>query len=261
MDKNAKRKRAEKAKAEEAALNRTLCWVTGGAVLEFLLLLLTRYWSYYTGAEVSLRLALTTVVKILAVAALVCAAGGAFWWSSARKSGKGGNLPGSLCLFMVGVSLGCFATWFGSDPGLRLMTYVVPVVVVLALIYYLYQHEFFLIASQSSLALLGIWLCGRLSEGGKAWMAYAYVAVAAVLLLAAAFLCRKAQGEQGTVELAGRQMKMFGKDANYGLLYAGAVIALVSLIVAAIGISPAVLYAVVVAWLLIMAVYYTVKLM
>lgn len=261
MDKNAKQKKADKVRAEEEALNRILCWVAGGAVLEFLLLLLSRYWIYYTGAQVNLRIALGSVVKILAVAGLACAAGGAYWWNSVRKGEKSAKLPGTLCVFMLGVSLSCFATWFGSDTGLRMMSYLVPAVVVLALIYYLYQREFFLISCQSCLALLGIWLCGRGLGGGKGIICYGYVAVAALLLLFTAFLCRKAQGEQGVVELGGKSWKCFSKDANYGLLYAGAVIALVMLILAAIGLPPLVLYAVSVAWLLIMAVYYTVKLM
>lgn len=261
MDKNAKRKKAEKVRAEEEALNRILCWVAGGAVLEFLLLLLTRYWTYYTGAQVNLRLALNSVVKILAVAGLVCAAGALYWWSSVRKNGKGANLPGTLCLFMVGVSTVCFAAWFGSDAGLQLMSYAVPAVVILALIYYLYQHEFFLLAAQSVLALLGIWVCSRGLGGGRSVFCYGYVVVAALLILAAAGFCRKAQGGWGKVEWGGKERSFFSKDANYGLLYAGAVISLVILIVSAIGISSVVLYAVVVAWLLIMAVYYTVKLM
>lgn len=261
MDKNAKQKKAARVRAEEEALNRILCWVAGGAVLEFLLLLLTRYWIYYTGAQVNLRLALNTAVKILAVAGLACAGGAGYWWNNARKNGKGANLPGTLCLFMVGVSVTCFAAWFGSDAGLRLMGYVVPAAVVLALIYYLYQHEFFLLALQSVLALLGIWMCSKGLGGVRSLFCYGYVVVAALLLLAAAGLCRKAQGGQGKVELAGKERNLFSKDANYGLLYAGAVIALVTLIVAAIGISSVVLYAVEVAWLLVMAVYYTVKLM
>lgn len=261
MDKNAKRKKAEKVRAEEEALNRILCWVAGGAVLEFLLLLLTRYWTHYTGAQVNLRLALDSVVRILAVAGLCCAAGAGYWWSSARKNGKGVNLPGTLCLFMVGVSVSCFAAWFGSDTGLRLVSFAVPAVVILALVYYLYQHEFFLIASQSVLALFGIWMCGRGLGGGRSIFCYAYVVAAALLILAAAGLCRKTQGDRGSVEWGGKERKLFSKDANYGILYAGAVISLVTLIVAAIGISSVVLYAVMVAWLLIMAVYYTVKLM
>lgn len=261
MDKNAKQKKAEKARAEEEALNRILCWVAGGAVLEFLLLLLSRYWSHYTVEQIDFRVALSTAVKILAVAALACAAGAGYWWNSARKSGKSANLPGALSLFMAGVSMSCFAAWALSDVGLRLMTFAIPAVVILALIYYLYQHEFFLIACQSVLALLGIWLCGKGLGSGYSVACYAFVVAAALLLLLSALLCRKAQGDNGTVEVAGKTWNLFSRDTNYALLYAGAVVALVTLIVAAIGISSMALYAVSVAWLLIMAVYYTVKLM
>lgn len=261
MDNNAKKKRAEKAKAEEAALNRILCWVTGGAVLEFLLLLLNRWWSHYTVEQIDFRVALGTAVKILAVAALACAAGAAYWWNNARKNGRGSNLPGTLCLFMAGVSVSCFAAWFVSGTGLQLMSYAVPAVVVLALIYYLYQHEFFLLACQSVVALLGIWICGKGQGGSYQMLSYAYVVIGAALVMASAWLCRKAQGDQGKVELGGRTWNLFSKDASYGILYAGAVVALVTLILAAIGISQMILYGVAVAWLLIMAVYYTVKLM
>lgn len=261
MDNNAKKKRAERMKAEEAALNRVLCWIAGGSVLEFLLLLLNRYWVYYTVGQIDLRIALGTAVKILAVAGLACAAGAGYWWNNAAKSEKSTNLPGALCLFMTGVSLSCFAAWFVSDIGLELMIFAVPAVVILALIYYLYQREFFVIACQSVPVLLGIWLCGKGLRGTYSVICYAYVIVAAVALIFSAFLCRKAQGEQGVIQLLGKSWKFFPKDANYAFVYAGAVIALLTLIMAAIGISSMVLYAVSVAWLLIMAVYYTVKLM
>ena len=78
MDKNAKQKKAAKARAEEEALNRILCWITGGVVLEFLLLLLSRYWTHYTVDQIDLRLALGTAVKILAVAGLCCTVGAGY---------------------------------------------------------------------------------------------------------------------------------------------------------------------------------------
>lgn len=261
MDKNAKQKKAERAKAEEAALNRILCWIAGGVVLEFLVLLLSRYVVYYKVGEHTIQMAMTIAAKILAVAGLCCAAGAGYWWNNARKSGKGTNLPGTLCLFMLGLSVSCFATWFFFDLGVQLMRYAVPCVVVLALIYYLYQREFFLIACQSVLALLGIWICGKGLGSSRSVICYAYVAAAAVLIVLSALLCRKAQGNGGRIELGEKSWKCLSRDANYALLYAGAVVALVLLIVAAIGISSLALYGVVVAWLLIMAVYYTVKLM
>lgn len=261
MDKNAKEIKAAKAREEEATINRILCCVVGGSVLEFLLMLLNRYWSHYTAAQIDLRVALGTAVKILAVAALACAVGALFWWNNARKNGKGTNLPGVLCLFMAGVSVSCFAAWIFSGLGLTLMCYVVAAVVILAIIYYLYQKEFFLIACQSALTLLGVWICEKGTGGAYAPLSYGYVVAAALLLLLAAGLCRKAQEGEGKLEWKGKKHRVFSKDANYGILYAGAVVALLVMVVAAIGVAPMILYAVAVAWLLIMAVYYTVKLM
>ena len=261
MDKNLKQTRAAKAKAEEAALNRILCWVTGGAVLEFLMLLLNRYWTNHRVSEIMLRVWLDTAVKVVAFVALALAAGAFAWWRSCHNRGKGVNLPATLCLTLVGISAGSFATWFFSDTGIRVMYMLVPVCVVLALVYYLYQREFFLLACQSVLALLGVWLCAQGINSSKAFLCYLYVVVAALAILASAFLCYKLQAGKGVLEWEERKWKIFSKDANYTFLYLGAVVAMLTLICAVLGLSQMVLYGISVAWLLIMAVYYTVKLM
>lgn len=261
MDKNSKQTKAARVKAEEEALNRILCWITGGAVLEFLLLLLNRYYYRFRGNEFAIFTALDVAVKILAVAGLVCAAAALFWRSGAKKSGKGTALPTVLGFFMLGVSASCFAAWAFWGSGIQMMYVAVPVVVALAVIFYLYQKEFFLISCESAGALLTVWVCAKGLGGRYAMVSYACVVVAALAVLAAAGVCRKAQTEDGMMELGGKNIRLFPKDANYALLYLGAIILLLVLILAAIGINQMALYAVTVAWLLIAAVYYTVKLM
>lgn len=261
MDKNVKQAKAAKAKAEEAALTRILYWIVGGTVLWALTFLLNRYIVYYRVAEYSAHVAMLVATKIMAVGGLVCAVAAGYWWNNARKAAKKRDLPGFLCLFLVGLSVVCFAAWLFYEAGIKAAMLGVPVVTLLALVGLLYQREFFLICCQSTLALLGIWMCGKGLGGSYATICYAYTAVAAVLLLATAFLCRKAQGGNGVAELSGKSVKLFGKGTNYNLLYAGAVVALALLVVAAIGVASMALYAVAAAWLLIMAVYYTVKLM
>lgn len=259
MDKNAKQAKAAKAKAEEAALNRILCWMVGGVILEFILLLLNRYVIYSKVSEYAIHMAVYTAVKILAVAALACAVAAGYWWKSARSVGKKSVLPGALCLFLIGLSLCCFGVWlfYGQSyfRGVELLLYVVPVVVVLALIYYLYQREFFLIACGGVLALLGVW------GSGSSRTFYLYVALSVVLVALGALLTRKAQSGQGMVEWKGKSIRVFGKDANYALVYVGAVVSAAALLACLASVSSVILYAVLVAWLLIMAVYYTVKLM
>ena len=261
MDKNLKQTRAAKAKAEEAALNRILCWVTGGAVLEFLMLFLNRYWTHHRVSEIDLWVALHTVVKVVAVAALVLAAVSFVWWRSAHNRGKSVNLPATLCVTLAGISAGSFATWRFGDTGIRVMYMLVPVAVVMALIYYLYQREFFLLACQSVVALVGVWLCAQGLNSAKAFLCYLYVVVAALAVLASAYLCYKLQASKGVLEWEERTWKFFSKDANYTFLYLGAVLAMLTLICAVLGLSQMVLYGVSAAWLLAMAVYYTVKLM
>ncbi|MEA4955579.1 MAG: hypothetical protein VB096_08745 [Pseudoflavonifractor sp.] len=261
MDKNAKQLKAVKERQEEAALNRVLCWIAGGAVLEFLLLLLNRYYNHYTVDQIELRVALGTAVKILAVAALACAAAGAFWWNSARKSQRRTTLPGILTLLLAGVSLSCFVVWLFDGLGLRLMYLAVPCAIVLVMIYYLYQHEFFLVACVSALALLGTWVSSKGLGGVYAALTYVVVMASALLVLGGAILCRKAQINGGAVEYQGNKIRIFSKDTNYALLYLSIAIALVVLVAAALGVATVILRAVAVAWLLIMAVYYTMKLM
>lgn len=261
MDKNAKQFREAKAKQEETALNRVLCWIAGGSVLEFLLLLLNRYYSHYTVEQIDLRVALGSAVKILAVAALVCAAAAGLWWNAARKSGRGSALPGLLTIFMAGVSVSCFCTWFMGSTGLRLMYIGVPVVIVLALIYYLYQREFFLVACLCVVGLLGIWVCSRALGGSYAYAAYLYLALAAVVTVGGALVCRRLQAGSGAMELKGKRMRILPKDANYALLYVTAIVTLLVLIAAVLAVPTMILFGVVAAWVLIMAVYYTVKLM
>ena len=261
MDKDKKMTKAARAKAEEEALNRILCWIAGGSVLEFLLLLLNRYYYRARVSEYAIMTALDIAVKILAVAGLLCAGAAFYWWTGAKKAGKNTALPAVLSFFMLGVSAGCFAAWFFYGSGIQLMYVAVPVAVALAVIYYLYQREFFLIACESALVLLTVWVCAKGLGGQYAMIAYVCVAVSALAIVAVAWLSRKAQTENGKLEIGGKDVRVFAKDANYALLYLGAIILMVVLILAAIGINQMALYAVTVAWLLIAAVYYTMKLM
>ncbi len=261
MDKNLKQTKAAKEKAEEAALNRILCWVVGGSVLEFLLMLLDRYWVHYGPPTFELRQTLEIVVPIVAFVALAAAAGCLYWWNWARKGGEPLNVPGTLCLFSLGVAGGCFGAWLFGASGLQLMSRAVPVVVVLALIYYLYQKEFFVIATQGALAILGVWICDRGLGGMKTVFCYLYVIAAAALTLAGAVLCRRLQTGKGVLEWKGRKTRLLSKDANYAFLYTGAAVVLAILVCALFSLPAMILYAVSVAWLLVMAVYYTVKMM
>ena len=266
MDKNFKKNRAAKAKAEEEALSSILCWVAGGSVLEFLLVLLNRYWSHYGTnkmlfgiSEIQFRAnILGPGVKVLAFLLLAAAAGAACWW---KRKGMKTRLPLAVSLVTLGASAGCFAAWLVGESGLVALCTIVPVVVVLAILYYLYQREFFLLACQSALALLGIWMCDRGLGGGRAIFCWIYVIAAMLLVGASAWVCSLLQRGRGAIQWKGREVKLLSREANYPLLYVGAAVSLAILACALMSLPTMALYAVAVAWLLVMAVYYTVKLM
>jgi len=264
MDKNYKQNKAAKAKAEEAALNRILCWLVGGTAVEVFALLLDRFWIHWRGTdEVHLRLALDLPVKILAFVALAGAVALGWWLVNTLRSKGNPNLPGTLCGVSLGISLSCFGAWLSSDTGnaLNLVRLGVLILVVLAVIFYLYQREFFLVACQSGVAILGIWLCSKGLVSSKAIVCYLYVILGVALMAASAVLCRKLQQNGGVLDWNERKMRIFPKDANYILLYAGAAVSLVTLVCSLLAVPVMALYALAAAWVLVMAVYYTVKLM
>lgn len=259
MNMNAKQAGSSKNFQDEAALNKVLCWIAGGSVLEFLLLLLNRYYNHYTVSQIELRIALGVSVKVIAIAALVLAVGAWFWRRASIANGKSGAFLGMLTLFLLGVSISCFATWFMGGSALRMMYVAVPVIIIIALIYYLYQREFFLIACLSGIGLFGIWLSAKALGGSYAMVSYVYLALAAVVAVGGVIFCRKLQAGDGVLEFKGRQIQFFFSNANYVLLYVTVILNLAVLIACVLSVPSMLLIGVLVAWLLIMAVYYTIK--
>ena len=96
---------------------------------------------------------------------------------------------------------------------------------------------------------------------GASAVGYAYAVVLAVILVAALVVFRMIQKNQGKLSVKGKLTRVLPKNANYALLYVTcAVVAVVAIAAAVLG-GLTVLYGVLVAWLLILAVYYTVRLM
>ncbi|MEG1932844.1 MAG: hypothetical protein RR075_07015 [Pygmaiobacter sp.] len=154
---------------------------------------------------------------------------------------------------------------FGLGPAaaVQLLSYLVPIVAILAVIYYLYRYEFFVVALVSALGMLGLW--GLFREGISTGICVALAVLAAALAALAVFL-RVLQKRGGKLMIKGKLRELLPKNANYAVLYATcgltvAVLALALVFSGAAAISTAIFYAAPVAWLLIMAVYYTVKLM
>ena len=254
-------KRAARNHKEDVILNRVLIWFGAAVVVELILLLLNRYYINITTAPGEIEFAGTllkawpAIIGVTAAGTVICLLWTVFW----AKGGKRVTLPGVLFgIFFTGLVISA-VTYRFYDTGVQFLCGVVPAAAVLALVYYLYQHEFFLVAVLSALGLLGVWVLPH--DSGTLVKACVMLAVIVVVLAAAAVFARMLQSRQGCLTVKGRGVQLFPKNANYALLYLTCIIVAVVVILAFVLGALAFLYGVLVAWLLIMAVYYTVRMM
>lgn len=254
MDRNEREARRHQ---EDRALNKALIWVGVAIVLEFLLVLVNRYYiNYNTSTEsinrvLAIQAALVGLRWVSLVALVVCVV-----WMLVQLS-KNGNavLSGVLAIAAGGLLLCSHVILNFRDTGLRMMFWMVPAWAALALVYYLYQREFFFSALISGLGLLGLWFVRHASPLGLYTI---LVVVVLVLLTLGLFLLKK---KDGLFQLGKGKARLLPAEANYSLIFLSFVVSLVVIALAAfVGGSMAyyLLYAMV-AWLFALLVYYTVK--
>ena len=111
----------------------------------------------------------------------------------------------------------------------------------------------------SALGLLGVKVVPY--HFGFPAIAYGYAVVLGVALVGAVVVFRVMQAAGGKLRLKGNWVEVLPKSANYALLYVTCGVVAAVVIAALLLGGLAVLYGVLVAWLLILAVYYTVRLM
>ena len=176
----------------------------------------------------------------------------------AKKAGAVG-LPAFLTILAAALSVCCIITVFFKGTGVHFLYVAVPVVAVLALLYYLYQQEFFTVAVICVLGLLGVWISQFTAS--RAVLSYGYMVVLAVILVLVVILSRVLDGTGGVLKLAGKPRRVMPKGASYVMFYVTCAITAAVVIASIFLGAHLALYGVMVAWLLVSAVYYTVKLM
>lgn len=257
---NRKEQQAQRAKQEDEILNKVLWWIVGSVILEALLLLLNKVFVNYTLDQIDLAVALREeVFPKLSIILPICFVVLLVLWLLARKAGKLVRLTGGLTLAALILAVCAVVVRIFDNSGVKFLYTAVPAVAVLALIYYLYQREFFFSAVLSALGLLGIKLVPR--TGMSLVLSYGYAVVLAVVVVAALVLFRMLQKNEGKLTVKGGPVQVLPKSANYALMYVTCVLVAAVVAAAAVLGGLAVLYGVLVAWLLILAVYHTVRLM
>lgn len=255
-----KRDKTERQRQEDVALHKVLYWMLGAAILVFLLRWMQSNY-IENSAGVILAWNIGQALPWLCLVGAVLTAAAFFMAFREKKAGKDLLLFWALGGFFLSFTLCVLGIWRFAGIGIQLLTYLVLGLGVLAMIYYLFQRDFVAVGFVSGLGLLGLWLFFR--EGGTTRL---YVAMVLVLLLIAAVvvLARYLQKHGGVLTLKEKKLELLSKGASYAMVYvtcALVALVLIAALVFAAALSHMVFYAVLVAWLLIMAVYYTVKLM
>ena len=253
-----KEERSAKKQREDQALNRVLCWFGGAVLLEFFLLLLNRYYINFDLNGVALASSLAQILRVMVWVSLAAAVGCGVWWWLQRRGKRATFLPGALTIVFTALFLCALVSSLWRTVGVQFLYLSVPATAVLALVYYLYQREFFLVALHGSIALFAMWSYRKFIFV-QAWMAHGILAVCAVGVLVlgvATFLLQRWDGKLG-------KRRILSQKANYALLYAACGVTLCALLIALILGATAAYWAlfVVAAWLFGAAVYYTVRLM
>ena len=244
---------------EDEVLNRALLWIGGAAVMILLLLLTNRYYVRYRVSEVEIAAALARfVLPAVTVAGLAACAAGILLALSARKKQQSMKWPVALAAFCGTLAVTAGVVWRFHGTGVQVMCAVIPSVAVLALVYYLFQREFFAIAVLTGVGIAGLWLIRR-AGGVHTALLFVYLAAAAVLLVAAVLLARRLQAAGGLWN----GKRILSKNAAYSMIYVTCTVVallLVAALIAGAGVAYYLMFPAV-GWLVIMAVYFTVKLM
>lgn len=252
-----KKQREERRRQEDIALQRGLLWVAGAMVLEALLVLVNRFYINFTltDAGVNAYLALGKWLPVLRNVTLIGAALALVWTVlQLKKGGKfGWPLIGAIALGAVSVCAHVAVKYQG--PGMNMLFWLVAAWALLAMMFYIYQREFFLGAAACGMSVLGLWFArygaaGRLESG---------LLTAGIVAVGLAALWLK---KNGGVIPAPTPIQFLPKEGGHSVLLATCLASLAAM-AAGLAVESLAYYLIfaMAAWLFALFVYYTVKLM
>ena len=252
-----KKQREERRRQEDIALQRGLLWGAGAMVLEALLVLVNRFYINFTltDAGVNAYLALGKWLPVLRNVTLIGAALALVWTVlQLKKGGKfGWPLIGAIALGAVAVCAHVAVKYQG--PGMNMLFWLVAAWALLAMMFYIYQREFFLGAAACGMSVLGLWFA-RYGAAGRLESGLLTAGIAAVGL--AALWLKK----NGGVIPAPTPIQFLPKEGGHSVLLATCLASLAAM-AAGLAVESLAYYLIfaMAAWLFALFVYYTVKLM
>ena len=204
-----------------------------------------------------------TILGIAPIAGVVLFAGFLYWGLQQRKKGdahKDGIIQIILAAAFLVMGFGAYGMRLYGAAAAPLILGIVPGLGVLMLVFYLYQKEFFGCAFVGGLGILGLRVY-RTIGGGAHY--YLYLVLALVVVAAGLALALKLKKNDGVLEIRGKKVALLQPGAAYPTYYITTAVTAV-LLIAPLTLGAAVAYYaiwVMAAWLFILAVYFTSKLM
>lgn len=253
-----KKQREERRKQEDIALQRGLLWVAGAVVLEVLLVLLNRFYIKFSLSDEGIQTYLTLheVLKVLRMALPVAAVLALLWTAWQLKQRKKFMLPLIVTVALAAATICVHVVLKFQAPGMSMLYWLVIAWAVLAMVFYIYQREFFLGAAGCGMSVLALWF-SRYGAGG---LPETLVIAAAIVVLGLGVLWLKKNDGVLSSQL---ELRFLPAKADYVVPLVTCAASLLA-VVLALAAGAAVAYYlmfVMMAWLFALFVYYTVKLM
>lgn len=251
-----RKEREARRRQEDAALNRGLMWVGVAIILEALLLLVNRYYINFLVSQVDLAYTVRGLVVAARIGGAVVGVAALVWALFQYRKGGKAALPLAVGLVALTVALCGHVTLAFQRPGMQMLLVLVPALAGLALVFYLYQREFFPAAAAVGLSVVGLWF---VRFGGMVEAVVTLLVIAAIT--GVVFWLKKNGGVYAGKEE--QKFRVLSKKTNYSVLLASCVASVVAVAAAMVlgaNVAYYLLFAMLV-WLFGLLVYYTVKLM
>ena len=261
MDKSRQEKRELRRKQEDAQFNKLLIWVAAALVFEAVVLFIKRFLVNYgqtNVTELRIAIAISKMLMVLQYVAPILMVAAAVWCLIRFKKNAGIKLPAILCGVFAALTVTAVLGYNFRAAGMTIVCALPPVVAVLALIYYIYQKEFFFSTVLGILGIFALWFY-RKAYAVRPLMVVVLCCAVLIVLAVAAFLLWKLSKQDGKW----KETQLFAHGISYKPAFISVgVTALAVLAALAVGATVA-YYAIfaLIVWLFCLVVYYTVRMM
>ena len=249
-----------KRRMEDRIFNRMLVWLAVAVVVEIYFIVVNRCYVNARAGEIDAMVAWHKALLVLFFVGVVLFVACLVWGKRKQDQGKDVILPFALSGGFLVMGLGSLLVRL-SHSSSHLLLGIVPGLAILLIIFYLYQKEYFPCALVSAMGILTL-ICFRLSgPNGKKYL----LCLAATIVVTAVCLAvmLKLRQNGGRLTWNGESVELLASGANYLPYFITAVLTIVvCLCPLALG-AAAAYYGIWVlgAWVFILAVYFTSKLM